>query len=108
MSTIVRSHSCSDTTPIHESMPFLISISLLFLLLVTLVHPVDKEKVAEGTVMEREIIHGNPLRKDEVAVSVNRLIGYNVIHHREYDYEIEAIISTVLYIYTNRAVFIIT
>ena len=27
-----------------------------------------KEKVAEGTVIEREKIHGNPLRKEEGAV----------------------------------------
>ena len=92
LSTILVSHSCSATTPTHESMPFFcrfycfISIRLLFLLLVPLLHPVDKEKVAEGTVIEREII---PLRKDELAVSVNRISGYDIIQHPEYEYEIQ-------------------
>ena len=63
---------------------------MVFLLLVTLLHPVGKVPVAEGTVIEREIVHENPLRKDEVAVSVNRIIEYNSIQQPEFNYEIEA------------------
>jgi len=40
-------------------------------------------------VIEREIIHGNPFRKDEVAVSVNKIIEYDAIQQPECDYEVE-------------------
>ena len=58
LSAILLSHSCSDTTPMFMNLCLFagfycfISIRLLFLLLVTLVHPVDKKLVAEGTVIE--------------------------------------------------------
>ena len=98
LSTILLSCSCSDTTPKFMNLCFIfagfycfISIRLLFLLLVTLVHPVGKVPVAEGTAIEREIVYENPLRKDEVAVSVNRIIiEYNSIQQPEFNYEIEA------------------
>ena len=61
-----------------------------FLLLVKLIHPITKEPIAEGTVIEREIIHGNSVRKDEVAVSVKRIIGFNSIKQPEFKYFVEA------------------
>ena len=52
-----------------------INITSLFLLLVTLVHPVDHKYVAKGTIIKRKVVHGVPIAKEEVAVNVTSIIG---------------------------------
>ena len=57
-------------------------------LLVTLVNPQDHESVAEGTVCERETIHGHT--KDEIAICVTALLGgYDEVIHPSYEYRVE-------------------
>ena len=49
---------------------------LLFLLLVTLVHPADHTSVGEGTVIIRERVHGNPIADHEAQDVEEKLRRY--------------------------------
>ena len=75
------SQSCSALilyTPMFMNLClYYLNICLFASLLVTLVHPVDLKIVAEGTVRVREMVHGNSLADDEVAVSVSSIIGFD-------------------------------
>ena len=65
---------------------------MLFLLLVRLVHPVDKTDVAEGKVVMRTVCHGNQVENDEVAVVVLKLLAigeHGEVLHPKYSYPIE-------------------
>ena len=68
------------------------SIRLLFLLLVTLLHPQLKKdkKVGKGTVVKRSKVHGHTIQEGEVAVLIDAIIGYKYIQHPNYSYDVEA------------------
>ena len=56
---------------------------------VTLVHPHDHQEVPKGTVIGREKFHGNPVKKDEVAIEVTMISGYDVVEAHCYVVNIE-------------------
>ena len=60
----------------------------IFLLLVTLVHLVNHEKEAEGTRVARQMVHGEPLGANEVAVTVSAM-NCDEFTHPKYNYAVE-------------------
>jgi hypothetical protein len=64
-----------------------INITLLFLLLVTFVHPADHTNVATGTIIKRTVVHG--IGKEEVAINVTSLNGFDQLMHPKYNYPVE-------------------
>ena len=69
-------------------MPFLQAFIASFFLVVTLVDPCDHTVLAKGTVILRDIVHGQNVGKDEVALCVTKIYDYDKIKHPLYDYDI--------------------
>ena len=46
--------------------------------------------VANGTVITRDLVHGIPVKTDELAISVQSLIDIDEMEHPIYQYSIEA------------------
>lgn len=63
---------------------------IVFLLLVTLIHPVDQTTVAEGVMIKRDVVHGASVALDKVAVEVITLIVYDKVIHPNYKYPVDA------------------
>lgn len=84
LSTILPSHSCSA---MFAGFYCFKTSKLLFLLLVTLIHPADGILVAMGTVIIRNTVQGNAIKEDEASISAQKLLGYNALGHPEYQYD---------------------